>query len=209
MPCRTDIMTAAKQAAERFGVENVLVATNSGASLRAAQEAFGSVYRFFAVGNPASVHERGLVLHDGISDETREALERENVTVVLQDQSLFQKPALSFMGASLTDVVESSRPGREGQCSAVSIMYNTLQLLSDGPRVCLEIALMAADTGDLPLDADCIAIACPSSYCDLPDAAMVLRPAKSEDMFKGTLRIKEVLLRPTANDVWFSGGPLP
>ncbi len=84
-----------------------------------------------------------------------------------------------------------------------------LQLFSDGPRVCLEIALMAADSGALPLDADCISIACPSSYCDLPDAALILRPARSEDMFKGQLRLKDLILRPTADDVWFSDGPLP
>ncbi len=91
----------------------------------------------------------------------------------------------------------------------MAIAYNVLQLFSDGPRVCLEIALMAADSGALPLDADCISIACPSSYCDLPDAALILRPARSEDMFKGQLRLKDLILRPTADDVWFSDGPLP
>jgi uncharacterized protein len=206
MPCRTDIMAAAKERADAFGLCNVLVATNSGASIRSARQAFGSGYRFFAVGNPASAHARGLVLHDGVSEETRRSLEAEGVTIVLQDRSLFQTPRLSFMGASLQEVVGNAGQGRFG---AVSIAYNVLQLLSDGPRVCLEIALMAADSGDLPLDADCISIACPSSYCDLPNAAVVLRPARSEDVFKGALRIKDVTLRPTAADVWFGNGPLP
>jgi uncharacterized protein len=206
MPERTDIMAAAKRSADAFGVRNVLVATNSGASLRSARQAFGPDYRFFAIGNPASAHARGLVLHDGVSEETRRGLEAEGVTVVLQDRSLFQTPRLSFMGATLQEVVEGAGQDRFG---AVAIAYNVLQLLSDGPRVCLEIALMAADSGELPLDEDCLAIARPSSYCDLPDAAMVLRPARSEDIFRGALRIKHVTLSPTPDDVWFSSGPLP
>ena len=203
----TNIMTVAKERAERFAVKNVLVATNSGASVRRAYETFGPQYQIFAVGNPANAHERGLVLHSGISEETRRGLEQKGIKVLLQDQSLFQRPSLSFMGASLKEVIRNVRP--DGRFNAVSIAYNVLQLFSDGPRVCLEIALMAADSGELPLDADCISIACPSSYCDLPDATVILRPAKSEDIFKGELRIKDLVLRPTPNDVWFTNGPLP
>lgn len=203
----TDIMTIAKQRAERFDVKNVLVATNSGASVRRAYETFGPQYQIFAVGNPASAYERGLVLHSGISEETQRSLEQKGIKVILQDQSLKQRPGLSFMGASLQEVVCNVSPN--GRFNAISIAYNVLQLFSDGPRVCLEIALMAADSGELPLDVDCISIACPSSYCDLPDAAVILRPAKSEDIFKGELRIKDVVLSPTPNDVWFTNGPLP
>ena len=203
----TDIMTVAKHRAEKFGVKNVLVATNSGASVRRAYEIFGLAYKFFAVGNPASAHERGLVLHSGISEETRRDLEQKGIKVILQDRSLFQTPGLSCYGASLEQVLRKA--GTEGRFMAMSVAYNVLQLFSDGPRVCLEIALMAADSGELPLDADCISIACPSSYCDLPDAALVLRPSKSEDIFKGELRIKDLILRPTPNDVWFSNSPLP
>lgn len=101
----TDIMAVAKQRAERFDVKNVLVATNSGASVRRAYETFGPKYQIFAVGNPASAHERGLVLHSGISEETQRSLEQKGIKVVLQDQSLFQKSGLSFMGTSLQEVV--------------------------------------------------------------------------------------------------------
>ena len=203
----TDIMTIAKQRAEKFDVKNVLVATNSGTSVRRAYETFGPQYKIFAVGNPASAYERGLVLHSGISEETQRSLEQKGIKVILQDQSIFQKPGLSFMGVSLQEVICNVSPN--GRFNAISITYNVLQLFSDGPRVCLEIALMAADSGELPLDADCVSIASPSSYCDLPDAAVILRPAKSENIFKGELRIKDVVLCPTSNDVWFTNGPLP
>jgi hypothetical protein len=42
-----------------------------------------------------------------------------------------------------------------------------------------------------------------------PHAAMVLRPAKTRDLFSMRLRVKDLLLVPTGDDVWFSDGPLP
>jgi len=48
-----------------------------------------------------------------------------------------------------------------------------------------------------------------ATNCDLPDAAVILRPTKSLDMFSQQLRIKDLLLCSTSNDVWFNNGPLP
>ena len=206
---RTEILTLAMQRAELFNVKNILMATNTGTSIRAAYQVFGLGYRYFAVGNPASAHERGLVLHDGISSIVQKNLESMGITVVLRDRSMFQDPEYvhSFYGVPWEEITSGCSPN--SHINAVSILYNTLQLFGDGPRVCLEITLMAADAGVLPLDEECLAIACPSSYCDLPDAAVILRPAKTADMFMGHLRIKDVVLSPTSNDVWFSQGPLP
>jgi hypothetical protein len=204
---RTKIMEVAQRRAEQFQVNNVLVATNTGKSIRTAQSVFGEGYCFFAVGNPASAHERGLVLHNGINKQVQVELEASGITVVVEDQSLFQrKEVRSFYGVPFEEIERSC--SAKGHINAISILYNTLQLWGDGPRVCLEISLMAADAGVLPLDADCLAIACPSSYCDLPDAAVVLHPAKTENMFTGCLRIKDVALCPTPDDVWFSQRPL-
>lgn len=71
------------------------------------------------------------------------------------------------------------------------------------------VLVAAADSGRLPMDQDCIAIATPSSYCDLPDAAVVLHPARSQDMFSMRFRVKDLLLCPTVDDVWFSDGEPP
>ena len=90
----------------------------------------------------------------------------------------------------------------------MAIIYNTLQLFGDGPRVCLEVALMAADSGVLPIDADCISIARPPQASNCPHAAMVLRPAKTGDIFRGQLRVKNLTLVPGPKDHWFDNGPL-
>jgi len=205
---KTNIFKVAKEKAEMFGVKNVLVATNTGASIRKAHEVFGQGYQFFAVGNPASAHESGLVGHNGISEETRKSLEAKGIKVALQDQNLFQKENLYFTGISLNEVIANA--STTGKFSALRVIFNVWQqMFGDGPRVCLEIVFMAADNGLLPLDVDCIAIATPSSYCDLPDAALIVRPTKSQDMFSGELRIKDLILCPTINDVWFNNRPLP
>ncbi len=215
---RTDIMVRARARAEAFGVGNVVVATNTGVSVLAAREAFGSGYRFFAVGNPASSRERGLCLHDGISDATRSRLEQAGVRVVLHDQTLFQGEPNCDAATAQHEAVARAYARRfhgadelpPGSSDLVAMTFNVLnELFGDGPRVCVEIALVAADSGELPLDADCICIATPSSYCDLPDAAVVLRPTKSADMFSMQFRVKDLLLCPTPNDVWFTNGPLP
>ena len=205
---KTEIMTLARERAEALGVRNVLVTTNSGASVEAAQDALGPEYRFYAVGNPASAHDRGLVGHDGISEETQQRLEAKGIQVVLQDQSMFQRDNLYFTGVPLSQVIAET--GSNERFGPLGMIFNVWQqMFGDGPRVCLEIAFMAADEGALPLDEDCMAIATPSSYCDLPDAALILRPTRSEDMFSGRLRIKDLILAPTGNDVWLSNGPLP
>jgi len=211
-----DILPAAKARAERLGVRNVVVATNSGASVLAAQKAFGPGYRFFAVGNPASARERGLCLHTGISEETKAALEAKGITVVLADQSLFQADERTEMGPPLRAAAVQAYANRfhrgrlppQGAEDVVSVISHVLaEFLGDGPKVCLEIALMAADSGRLPLDEDCMAIAAPK--LGFAHAAMTLRPARTRDLFSMRLRVKDLLLVPTPDDVWFCDGPLP
>ena len=58
-----------------------------------AQRAFGAESRFFAVGNPATSHERGLCVHDGISETKRTEREAAGIRVILDDQTLFQGEA--------------------------------------------------------------------------------------------------------------------
>lgn len=215
---QTDVMKRAHERALSFGVKHVVVATNTGSSVLAAKEAFGAGYTFFAVGNPATSHDLGLCLHQGISDARRAELEAAGVRVILHDQTLFQgtpkcdaaQAQHRAVGRAYARRFHHSDELPSGSSNLHNIMANVLnEFFSDGPRVCLEIALAAADSGRLPLEEDCISIATPSSYCDLPDAAVILHPVKSRDMFSTHFRVKDLLLCPTANDVWFSNKQLP
>jgi len=52
-----------------------------------------------------------------------------------------------------------------------------------------------------------IAIAMPSPQSNCPHAAVVLRPTKTEDQFRGQLRIKDIVLVSGDNDHWFPNQP--
>ena len=211
-------MQRARERAVQLGVHNVVVATNTGRSVHAAKKVFGERYRFFAVGNPNSSHERGLCLHRGIDVQKRRELEAAGIEVDLIAQTLFQGSPSCKEAREQHAAIKRSYARRfhkrdqlsPGSADLIASMGRVLgEFVSDGPRVCLEVALAAADSGRLPLDCDCISIATPSSYCDLPDAAIVLRPAPSQDLFSQQLRIKDLLFCPTPEDVWFNNQELP
>ena len=226
----SDFLDSARARAEQFGVRNVVVATIYGQTVRLVQDVFGPGYRFFAVGNPAQAHEHGLVYHDGTSEETRRDLEARGIEVILMDQGLFQAASIGgkpydiggdvpsdvWRGAHKTfddwgflgHLDEVVRKGLKGEINALWLIGHTISsILGDGPSVCVEITLMAADSGLLPLDQDCMAIARPRPASRAPDAALVLHPQRTSRFFDG-LRIKDVLLSPREDDHWFCDKPL-
>ncbi len=203
-----DVIQIARERAEKFGVRNVVVATNTGASAEHVLDVFGAGYVIIAAGNPASAHERGLVHHLGISDETKRRLEQKGIRVAFQDQSFAQKH-YDHSGASRCGTAElDARMRAPDGFPVLTVVCNVLDWFGDGVRVCIEIAALAADAGVLPTDADCIAIARPGPMSNCPHAAVVLRPARTDDLFRGSLRVKDIVLVPGDNDHWFSNQPL-
>ena len=212
----TDIFSEAKDRAAKLGVRNVLVATNTGESVETAQHIMGPNFSFFAVGNPSSSQEKGWVLHCGITPETRTRLESEGITVVEQDLSIFQSSPekggdqTSFHSANTAYVGRFGGSFDENDAvpnNICRVMRHILgEFFGDGLCVCVEIALMAADSGKLPLDEDCVAISTPGGY---PLTAIVVHPVKSADLFSTHFRIKDVLFVPGEKDMWFNDGPIP
>jgi len=208
----TEIFTKAKERAEKLSIRNVLVATNTGASVNAAQRTMGTDFRFFAVGNPSSSRDRGLVLHCGISPETEARLEERGITVITQEVSAFHDlPGnQTFQNANRAYIDRFGHtfgPGEGVPTHICKVMNHVLsEFFGDGPRVCMEIALMAADSGKLPLAEDCMAITLPNGYSH---AALVVHPVRSENLFSTLFRVKDLLLSPSDNDIWFNGGPIP
>jgi len=210
-----DIVSLAKERADAFNVKNVIIASISdGANLVC--DIFGTTkYRVIALGNTPK------------TDEEREAIatiEARGVEALLIERTLFQ--ALShgkaytiegkehtfagdyFGGVSLNEVIE--RAGKHPDYGAVHILYQTIQqLFSDGPRMCIEIAMAAADADVLPTDQDCISIDRPLPQSGCPHSAMVLRPSKTEDLLKwNSFRVKDLAMVPGPRDQWFKGGQI-
>ncbi|KPK49668.1 MAG: hypothetical protein AMK72_03960 [Planctomycetes bacterium SM23_25] len=211
-----DIFTLAVPRAKRLGVWNILVATNTGESVRKAQQSFGPEFSFFAVGNHPSSREKGFALHSGIADATKQQLEAKGIKVIRQDASIFQASAnrkirvASFDNAAQAYVRRFAKTFQEGETvpnNICKVMGHILaEFFGDGPKVCMEIALMAVDSGQLPLNEDCMAMATPGGYSH---AALVLHPVKTSELFSTHFRVKDLLLVPGENDIWFNDGPIP
>jgi len=70
-------------------------------------------------------------------------------------------------------------------------MAETLKIFSEGTKVAVEITMMAADGGLIPIDKDVIAIAGTNRGAD---TALVIRPANSTRIFD--LTVKEIIAKP-------------
>ncbi|MGQ9558451.1 MAG: pyruvate kinase alpha/beta domain-containing protein [Desulfurispora sp.] len=71
------------------------------------------------------------------------------------------------------------------------IMAQTLRMLGQGLKVCLEISVMALDAGLIPYGVDVVAIAGTGSGAD---TAAVIRPAHASQIFDS--KIKEIICKP-------------
>ncbi len=71
------------------------------------------------------------------------------------------------------------------------VIANTLRIFGQGMKVVCECALMAADAGLAPGDADVISIAGTGRGADM---AVVLGSVNSHDFFD--MRVKEILCKP-------------
>jgi len=209
---KTQIFAKAQERAKQLNVRNVLVATNTGKSVEAAQDIMGPGFTFFAVGNPSSSRDKGLVLHCGITAEAKGKLEGRGITVITREVSAFAGlPRNStFKNANRAYIERFSRtfgPDETVPSNVCKVMNHVLsEFFGDGPRVCMEIVLMAADSGQLPLAEDCMAITTPNGYSH---AALVVHPVKSEELFGTHFRVKDLLLASSDNDIWFNDGPIP
>jgi hypothetical protein len=80
-----------------------------------------------------------------------------------------------------------------GTLEPLELIANTLRLMGEGTKVCVEITLMAADAGLIPSDKDVVAVAGTGKGAD---TALRIKPANASRLFD--LRIKEVIAKPSA-----------
>ncbi len=97
-----------------------------------------------------------------------------------------------FIGSHALSGVGRSISAQFGGATPVELIAHTLRLFGQGMKVCVEIAVMAADAGLIPTDRDVICVGGAGSGAD---TAVVLRPAHMNRFFD--LRIREVLCKPS------------
>ena len=116
-------------------------------------------------------------------DESQFEPEHEETIRTAGGKVLTTSHALSGVGRSISK--------RFGSVTPVEMIAHTLRLFGQGTKVCVEIAVMAADAGMIPTDRDVI---CVGGTGRGVDTAVVLRPAHANAFFD--LRIRETLCRP-------------
>ncbi|MCK4424260.1 hypothetical protein KAU93_01145 [Candidatus Bathyarchaeota archaeon] len=96
-----------------------------------------------------------------------------------------------FTGVHALSSVERTIRKDFGTIQPLELIANTLRLMSEGTKVCVEITLMAADAGLIPVNKDVIAVAGTGRGAD---TALRIQPANTSRFFD--LKIREVIAKP-------------
>jgi hypothetical protein len=172
---------SAERAAE-LGIKYVVLASTSGETALKAAEAF----RNQDVKIIAITHQYGLK-ESGKWEVDEEKLKKLNeLGVVMTTQSHM------FSG------VERAISKRIGGASRIDVISDTLRaVFGKGFKVAIESAIMAADSGHIPVSKDTEIIAIGGTRWGA-DVSVVLRPAHSFDFFG--IQVREIIAMPRAKE---------
>lgn len=168
-----ETLRIARQRADELGIDTIVVATTVGDTAVRACEVFRGK-RVIAVTHVTGFREPNA---QELTDENRKAIES-NGGVVLT-------AAHAFSG------VNAAMRKKFNMFLLGDVIANTLRIFGQGMKVVCECALMAADAGLAPGDADVISIAGTGRGADM---AVVLGSVNSHDFFD--MRVKEILCKP-------------
>ena len=107
-------------------------------------------------------------------------------------QEILASDAKIFTGTHALSSAERAIRKDFGTIQPLEIIANTLRLMGEGTKVCVEITLMAADAGLIPVDRDVIAIGGTGKGAD---TALRIHPSHAAKFF--ALRIREVIAKPS------------
>ncbi|HIE23816.1 MAG TPA: hypothetical protein EYP68_06270 [Candidatus Korarchaeota archaeon] len=168
-----EVLKICKEYAETMGIKDIVVASTTGETGAKASEAFKG-YNLVVVTHVAGFREPGKV---ELLDEYKRKIEGNNGRILTTTHAL--------------SGVERSIRKKFGTIGPAELMANTLRLFGEGTKVCVEIAVMAADSALIPVDKDVICIAGTGRGAD---TALVIKPAHSINFFD--LRVKKILCKP-------------
>ncbi len=111
-------------------------------------------------------------------------------------QEIIKNGGKVFAGIHALSGVERSILRKFGTICPVEIIANTLKIFGQGMKVAVEIVIMAADAGLIPIDKEVISIAGTRRGAD---TAIVVKPAHSHDIFD--MEIREIICMPRSKVV--------
>lgn len=161
----------ARERALELGIAQVVVSTNHGYTAKSAHRLFaGSGIRLVAVTISAAYSPEGWVM----SAEERAALVAMGIPVVM---------CLNALSGGVDDALSAETPAK--------VVRQTLYAFGQGMKVAVEVAIMAADAGELDMSRDVIAAA---GTGEGADTAIVITPVYARHFSQ--LRIREILAKP-------------
>jgi hypothetical protein len=106
-------------------------------------------------------------------------------------KEILKNGAKIFTGIHALSSAERAIRKDFGTLQPLELIANMLRLMGEGTKVCVEITLMAADAGLIPIDKDIVAIAGTGGGAD---TALRIQPANAARFFD--LKIKEIIAKP-------------
>lgn len=168
-----EVLEFCKKFAEENGVSDIVVASTTGKTGLRASEIFKG-YNLVVVTHCAGFREQGRL---ELKEEYRSAIERNGGKILIATH------ALSGVERAFRKKFDTIGP--------VEIIANAFRCFGEGTKVCVEIALMAADSGLIPVDKNVICVAGTGSGAD---TSLLIKPAYSMNFFD--LKVKKVLCKP-------------
>jgi hypothetical protein len=162
-----------KEYAEKGGIKDIVVASTSGDTGIKASKIFKG-YNVVVVTHCFGFQEPGKT----------ELLEEHR-------KKILANGAKVFTGVHALSSAERAIRRDFGTIQPLELIANVLRLMGEGTKVCVEIAVMAADAGLIPVDSDIIAIAGTGKGAD---TALRIRPANTARFFN--LKIREIIAKP-------------
>lgn len=184
-----ETLKLALEAAKERGIDTVLISSTTGWTALEALKVFEeSGLNLIIVTHQTGYRQPGVQL---MPMETREKLERAGAVVHTGTDVLTGgvEVGMSRQRPPRTEPQEGRLPYIVPPVS--TIVAHTLRLFSQGVKVCVEIAMMAADAGIIPLDMQVVSVA--GSHAGA-DTAMVITPASSNRM--RDMKLHEIIAKP-------------
>jgi hypothetical protein len=167
------VLRLVREYVDKEGIEDVVVASTTGET-----------------GVKASKLLKGcnvvVVTHFfGFQEKGKSELQEEHKREILSNG------AKIFTGTHALSSAERAIRKDFGAIQPLELIANVLRLMGEGTKVCVEITLMAADAGLIPIDRDVIAIGGSGRGAD---TALRILPTNASRFFE--LRIREVIAKP-------------
>jgi len=167
------VLKLVKDYAQNEGIRNIVVASTTGETGVKASKLFKE-FNVVVVSHHVGFQEPGVW-----------EMEEDNRKKILGNGAkiLTATHALSGVERAIRKNFDTIMP--------LELIAHTLRLFGEGTKVCVEITIMAADAGLIPVDREVIAIGGTGTGAD---TALVIKPATASNFFD--LEIREIIAKP-------------